>query len=97
MRDADYAIAAVMVGTVLITWTLGRIFESLRVTLAVVQMTVIRVCVGLIFAIITAQAVRAGGLWLLLTPVFGLLALFSLGLAAGFVWAWARGELTNDT
>jgi hypothetical protein len=56
VRDADYAIAAVMVGTVAITWGLGWIFGSLREPLAVVQMIVIRVCIGLIFAIVTAQA-----------------------------------------
>jgi hypothetical protein len=71
VRDADYAIAAVMVGTIVITWTLGRIFGSLHEPLAVVQMIVIRVCIGLIFATITAQALLAGGLWLLLTPCPG--------------------------
>jgi hypothetical protein len=60
-------------------------------------MIVIRVCVGLILAIITAQAVLAGGFWLLLTPVSGLLALFSFGLAVGYVWVWRRGELTSHT
>jgi hypothetical protein len=63
----------------------------------IVQMIIVRVCIGLILAIVTVQAVLAGGYWLLLAPLVGLLALFSFVLAVGFVWVWARGELRDDT
>lgn len=86
-----------MVGTIVITWTLGRIFGRLHDALVIVQVIVIRVCLGLILAIVTAQAAQAGGFWLLLTPVTALLALFSFALAAGFVWVWVRGKLRDDT
>ena len=86
-----------MVGTVVITWALGRIFGGLHDPLAVVRVIVIRVCLGLILAIVTAQAVLAGGFWLLLAAVCGLLALFSFAMAAVTVWGWTRGELQEDT
>ena len=96
MRDANYAIAAVMVGTIVITWMLGRIFGGLHDPLAVVRVIVIRVCLGLILAIVAAQAVLAGGFWLLLAAVCGLLALFSFAMAAVIVWGWRRGVLRDD-
>ena len=96
MRDASYAIAAVMVGTIVITWALGRVFGGLRDPLAVVRVIVIRVCTGLILAIVAAQAVLAGGFWLLLAPVCGLLALFSFAMAAVIVRGWTRGALLDD-
>lgn len=65
-----------MVGTIVITWALGRIFGGLHDPLALMRVIVIRVCFGLILAIVTAQAVLAGGFWLLLAAVCGLLALF---------------------
>ena len=97
MRDANYAIAAVMAGAVVVTWTLGRVFGGLHDQFAVVRVIVIRVCFGLVLAIVTAQALLAGGFWLLLTPVCGPLALFSFAMAAAIVWAWTRGELRDDT
>jgi len=96
VRDANYAIAAVMVGTTLVTWTLGRVVGRLQDPLALVRLIVIRVCIGLICAIVTAQAAVAGGLWLLLTPVVGLLALFSFALAGGYIWLWVRDGLGED-
>ena len=96
MRDANYAIAAVMVGAVVVTWTLGRIFGGLHHQLAVVRLIVVRICFGLVLAIVTVQAALAGGFWLLLAFVCGLLALFSFAMAAVIVRGWTRGELLDD-
>jgi hypothetical protein len=97
VRDAYFAIGAVMLATIPVRWSLGRMVEHLDLPLAAVQAIVVRVCTGLIFALVTAQAVTAGGLWLLLLPVFVLLALFSFALAGGFIWLWARNGLSEDT
>lgn len=97
MRDAYFAIGAVILATILVRWSLGRMVEHLDLPLAAAQAIVVRVCYGLICALLTAQAVTAGGLWLLLLPVFVLLALFSFALAGGFIWLWARDGLSEDT
>jgi len=97
VRDAYFAIGAVMLATILVRWSLGRMVEHLDLPLAALQAIVVRVCYGLICALFTAQAVTAGGLWLLLLPVFVLLALFSFALAGGFIWLWARDGLSEDT
>ncbi|HZS30906.1 MAG TPA: hypothetical protein VFA37_06580 [Gaiellaceae bacterium] len=93
MRDAYFAIGAIMLATIGITWSLGRVVEHLDRPLAALQAIVVRVCIGLLFALVTAQAVAAGGFWLLLLPVSVLLSLFSFGLAGGFVWLWMRDGL----
>jgi hypothetical protein len=96
VRDAYFAIGAVMLATIPLRWSLGRMFEHLDPLLAALQAIVVRVCTGLVLALVTAQAVTAGGLWLLLLPVFVLLALFSFALAGGFIWLWARNGLSED-
>ena len=71
-----------MVGAVVVSWTLGRIFGGLHHQLAVVRLIVVRICFGLVLAIVTVQAALAGGFWLLLASVCGLLALSSFAMAA---------------
>jgi len=97
VRDAYFAIGAVMLATIAVRWSLGRMVEHLDLPLAAAQVIVVRVCTGLICALATAQAVTAGGLWLLVLPVFVLLAPFSFALAGGFIWLWARNGLSEDT
>ena len=86
-----------MLATVAITWLLGRLVAHVEAILRAVQVIVVRTCIGLIFALVTAQAVAAGGLWLLLLPVSVLLSLLSFALAAGIIWLWARNGLEDDT
>ncbi len=90
MRDANYAICAVLVGTIVVTWTLGRFMKRFREPLGVLNAIVIRLCLGLLAALGTAQAAIRGGYWLLLVPVLALLALSSFALAAVLIWAWTR-------
>jgi hypothetical protein len=90
VRDAYFAIGAVMLATIGITWSLGWAVERLDLPLTALQAIVVRLCIGLLFALVTAQAVAAGGFWLLLLPVSVLLSVFSFGLAGGFIWLWMR-------
>ncbi len=97
MRDAYLAIGAVILATIGIRVLLGRAIQRLDATLAALQAIVVRVCTGLLFVLVTAQAVAAGGLALLILPVSVLLALFSFALAGGIIWLWVRNGLGEDT
>lgn len=97
MRDAYFALGAVMLATIAMTWLLGRLVERVEPLLRAVQVIVVRTCIGLIFTLVTAQAVGAGGLWLLLLPVSVLLSLFSFVLAGGIIFLWVRNGLDDDT
>ena len=92
MTDVIYVIAGVMVGTVLVTWTLGRFVERLREPLSVVSALVVRAGTGLVFALVAVEAALHGGYALIVGPLLGLLALWNFVLIAGMAWVWARGE-----
>ena len=92
MRDAYYITGLVMLGTVLVTWVLRRMFSSIREPLGVVGAVVVRVGLGLILALTAVDAAMHGGFWWLLVPVVGVLALWNFVLTGGIVWAWVSEE-----
>jgi len=92
VRDAYYITGLVMLGTVLVTWALGRMFGSIREPLGVVSALVVRVGLGLVLALTAADAAMHGGFWWLLVPVVGMLALWNFVLTGGIMWAWASEE-----
>jgi hypothetical protein len=97
VTDANYVIGAVMVGTLVITWTLGRVVERLREPLSVVNAVVFRTCFGLVLALVAAQAAVQGGFWLLLVPALALLGLWNFALTAGLIWAWTTEEASGSS
>ncbi len=96
MTAATYVIAAVMVGTFVVTWTLGRFIERLRDSLAAVSGLVVRAGLGLILALVAAQAAMHGGYWWIIVPILVLLALWNFALTAGMIWVWARDGLEDS-
>jgi hypothetical protein len=97
VSDAYLTIGVVMLATIAIRVVLGRVIERLDRPLAALQAIVVRVGTGLVFTLVTAQVVAAGGLALLLLLVSLPLALFSFALAGGVIWLWVRDGLGEDT
>ena len=97
VRDAYLALGLTMLATIGIRVSLGRLVKRLDPTIAALQAIVVRLCICAIFALVTAQAVAAGGFWFLLLPISILLSLFSLTLAGGFIWLWVRDGLDDFT
>ena len=76
-----------------ISWLLGRLIRRARKRLTLVAHLVLRVGAGVFLGILAAAAAYFGGLWWLVVPVPGLLAL------ASFVFAGvsARAALTDSS
>ena len=92
MRDAFYVIALFVIGTFVVTWTLGRVVTRLREPLNVVGNLVGRVGAGVVLVLVAAEAAAHGGLWLVAVPVLLLPALWNFVLTAVVIWAWRREE-----
>jgi hypothetical protein len=90
--DAIYVVAFLLVGTIAVTWTIGRVVERLREPLSLVRLVVSRACSGAIFLVVAAEAAAQGGFWWLLVPLVALPGLWNLAVAAGVVWAERREE-----
>jgi hypothetical protein len=92
MNAAIYLTGFVILGTFLVTWALGRMFGGIREPLGVAGNVVGRVGLGVLLALVAADAATHGGFWWLLVPVVGVLALWNFALSAGIVWAWTSEE-----
>jgi hypothetical protein len=86
VKHASYVTALVVIGAVVVTWPLGLLIDRIREPLAVVRILAVRVGVGVILVLTAARAAIVGGLWLVVVPVAGVLALWSFVVAAGIIW-----------
>ena len=92
MRDAYLVAALIVIGTLGVTWTLGRVVERRRETFYLVGNLVVRVVIGVVLVLVAAEAAAKGGLWWAVAIGVLPLALWDFVFTGAVIWAWAHEE-----
>jgi hypothetical protein len=95
MRDAILIIAAVMLGTIAVTWTAGRLIKRARDLLTAMGAVTVRACLVVLFALLAVGAARRGGYAWIEASIFGLFTLWSVAALTAMIWVWVREGLSD--